>query len=95
MESISALKLSMLACGHSNMPLIALISGKFRVSSQDFRAPTMPQRQTGARALSKATAMGAASDGINQCSEAINASLWALEYMYAFDCIDKWQISCE
>ena len=35
MESISALKLSMLACGHSNMPLIALISGKFRVSSQD------------------------------------------------------------
>ena len=48
MESISALKLSMLACGHSNMPLIALISGKFRVSSHGFRAPTMPQRQTGA-----------------------------------------------
>ena len=93
MESISALKLSMLACGHSNMPLIALISGKFRASSHDFRAPTMPQRRTGARGLSKATAMGAGRDGINQCSEAINASLWALKY--AFDCIDKWQISCE
>ena len=93
MGSIGALKLSMLACGHSDMPLIALISGKFRVSSQGFRAPTTPQRRTGARALSKATAMGAGSDGINQCSEAINVSLWALKY--AFDCIDKWPISCE
>ena len=47
MESINALKLSMLACGHSNMPLVALIRGKFRLSSHDFRAPTMLQRRAG------------------------------------------------
>ena len=87
MESISALKLSMLACGHSNMPLIALISGKFRVSSPDFRAPTTPQRRTGARALGKATAMSAAADGINRYSKAINDSSWALTY--SMGCINK------
>ena len=80
----------MIAVGHSHIPWVVLIRAEFRVGYPDFRTPTTPQRRTGARALSKATAMGAGSDGINQCSEAINASLRALEY--AIDCINKWPV---
>ena len=69
------------------MPLIALIRAEFRVGYLDFRMPTMPQRQTCAQALGKATVMLAVADGINQYSKAINDSSWALEY--ATDCINK------
>ena len=78
MGSASALKLSLLASGHSDMGSVACISGEGRVSDQEFRTPSTTQRRNGARALSKSTAMQAASDGISRCSKAIIASQWAL-----------------
>ena len=65
MESASALRLSSLASGHSDMASVALICDGFCVSDSDFRAPSTPQRRTDGEMLRSATAIGAASDGIS------------------------------
>ena len=74
MESASALRLSLLASGHSDRALIALIWDGFCVSDSYFRAPSTPQRRNDARSLGNVTAIGAADDGISKCSAAIIAS---------------------
>ncbi len=73
-EKASGLGVSLLASGHSDRALIALIWDGFCLSDSYFRAPSTPQRRTDARSLGNVTAIGATDDGISKCSAAIIAS---------------------